>query len=217
MDSTNIDGCGTLEPELLGRRGEWMQTFSGRQYWPLDPRPEEVEIEDIAHHLSMMCRYCGACLQFWSVAEHSVGVLDVAEKEAARQNAHPSSVLHLSRHALMHDGAEAYCHDLIRPIKRCVVGYHEVEARNSDAIALRFNLGLPGIWASKIIKDADNAMLLAEQGALMGPAPRKWAPLDVPEEMVADARRYIARNRGETCTPREAKALFLSEWRALNP
>jgi hypothetical protein len=38
------------------RRGNWQQTFTGRQFWPLDPRPEEVCADDIAHALSLQCR-----------------------------------------------------------------------------------------------------------------------------------------------------------------
>lgn len=56
------------------RVGDWMQTYSGRQYCPLDPRAEEVDDEDIAHHLGMICRYCGACRRFYSVAEQQARV-----------------------------------------------------------------------------------------------------------------------------------------------
>ena len=48
------------------RKGDWMQTISGRQFWPIDPRPEDVFIEDIAHALSMMCRFNGHCDRFYS-------------------------------------------------------------------------------------------------------------------------------------------------------
>ena len=41
---------------MIGR-GDWMQTATGRQFWPMDPRPHEVFIEDIAHALSMICRF----------------------------------------------------------------------------------------------------------------------------------------------------------------
>jgi uncharacterized protein len=52
-----------------------MQTYTGRQYWPLDPRPEDVRVEDIAHHLSLINRFCGATRVAWSVGIHSIGVL----------------------------------------------------------------------------------------------------------------------------------------------
>ena len=57
---------------VSARKGDWMQTYTGRQFWPIDPRANEVHIEDIAHALSMMCRYNGHCRTFYSVAEHSV-------------------------------------------------------------------------------------------------------------------------------------------------
>ena len=47
------------------RKGDWLQTFSGRIFFPMDPRAEEVFIEDIAHSLSMQCRYAGHCLRFY--------------------------------------------------------------------------------------------------------------------------------------------------------
>ena len=54
------------------RCGDWIQTFTGRQFWPLDPHVDEIYIEDIAHSLSMQCRFTGHSLRFYSVAEHSV-------------------------------------------------------------------------------------------------------------------------------------------------
>ena len=52
----------------------WIQTFTGRKFFPLAPDGAEVCIEDIAHALSMKCRFNGHCLRFYSVAEHSVRV-----------------------------------------------------------------------------------------------------------------------------------------------
>lgn len=198
----------------MTRKGDWMQTASGRQYWPLDPRASEVDMGDIVHHLSMICRYCGACLRFYSVLEHSLGVLYVARRAALREGAHPRSVRHVSRHAAMHDAPEAYCHDLIRPIKRCVDGYAEVEEANAKAIAWALRLPIISGVEHALIKSADNAMLLAEQAALMAPAPAKWSPIDVPQEMLDEAALFLSRN-GTGWTPEEAKAEFLGEHEAL--
>lgn len=203
------DGCGLPQTE---RAGDWMQTFSGRQYWPLDPRPDEVHVVDIAHHLSMLCRYCGACLRFYSVAEHSVGVLHVVSRWLDAIG-HPAP-LPIRLHALFHDAPEAYCHDLIRPIKRCVQGYDQVEEANAKALGIALRLPLITGVERQLIKSADNAMLLAEQAAIMAPAPAKWSPLDVPERMLADAAVFLERN-GTGWTPEEAKAEFLGEYEAL--
>ncbi len=55
-----IDSQGPRGVEV-SRRGDWMQTFSGRKFWPLDPRVEEVFTEDIAHALANQCRFGGHC------------------------------------------------------------------------------------------------------------------------------------------------------------
>ena len=55
-------------------RGSWAQTFTGRQFFPLDPDPQDIDIVDIAHSLAMQCRYNGHTDRFYSVAEHCVHV-----------------------------------------------------------------------------------------------------------------------------------------------
>ncbi|KKL86801.1 hypothetical protein LCGC14_1941060, partial [marine sediment metagenome] len=54
------------------RLGDWIQTASGTKVWPLDARVEEILLSDIAHHLSNLCRFTGACRKFYSVAQHVV-------------------------------------------------------------------------------------------------------------------------------------------------
>jgi hypothetical protein len=109
------------------RKGDWMQTFTGRQFWPLDPRPDEVFIQDIAHALAHQCRYAGHCRRFYSVAEHSV---------LLARNVHPKHRLW----ALLHDASEAYLVDLPRPVKRHLPAYVDAERVVMDAICRRFGL-----------------------------------------------------------------------------
>lgn len=106
----------------------WIQTFTGRQFWPLNPRAEDVCIEDIAHALSMKCRYTGHCRQFYSVAQHSVIMTELS----------------LSPHwALMHDAAEAYMPDVARPVKRLIPQLKDVEDGLLKVIAEAFSLEWP--------------------------------------------------------------------------
>ncbi|MFN9113590.1 MAG: phosphohydrolase, partial [Bacteroidota bacterium] len=71
---------------------QWIQTFSGIAFWPLDPKPEHVRIADIAHALSMKCRYNGHTRKFYSVAEHSVLVSrHVPEEDALWALLHDAS------------------------------------------------------------------------------------------------------------------------------
>jgi hypothetical protein len=135
-----------------------MQTYTGRQFWPIDPRANEVHIEDIAHALSMMCRYNGHCRTFYSVAEHSVLV---------SQHVPPEHALW----GLLHDASEAYIADIVRPAKRFIVGYHEAETRIMNAVCERFGLQ-PTMPAE--VKRVDNAILADEQPVLLGPVAAGW-------------------------------------------
>src|SRR5690606_5290032 len=85
-------------PAYEPRLGDWMQTFTGRAVYPLDLRPDDIDIQDIAHALSMQCRYAGHTRQFYSVAEHSVHVARWCRQYG------PAAALE----GLLHDATEAY-------------------------------------------------------------------------------------------------------------
>jgi len=144
-----------------GRQGDWIQTFTGIQFWPLDPRPEEIRIEDIAHALSLQCRFAGHCERFYSVAEHSVRVsLAVPEVDALW--------------GLLHDAAEAYLVDLPRPIKRwCEMGrlYREIEDNLMLSICQAFGLSAE---QPASVKSADVVLLVTEKRDLMKMPPKPW-------------------------------------------
>lgn len=144
------------------RKGDWIQTHSGVMFWPLDPRADEVVIEDIAHALSMQCRFGGHSNRFYSVAEHSLLVSSLLPPA-------------LRLWGLLHDAAEAYVIDLPRPLKRCLPGYCEIEDRVLAAVAERFGLALPMPAA---VKAADEAMLMAEAGQVLAVEPKGWVEFD---------------------------------------
>lgn len=176
-------------PETGNRIGDWMQTYTGRAFWPLDPRVDEIYIDDIAHSLSMQCRYAGHCLRFYSVAEHSVWCalmvmmphtdfvfcknLSAAVYQARMQDysTRDAATNTLALAALLHDAAEAYLVDLPRPVKRSMPEYHRAEARVERAIAQRFDIPYP---MPPEVKEADERMLATEAATLMAPPPAKW-------------------------------------------
>ncbi len=82
-------------------------TYSGKLVNVLDPAPEDISIEDIAHSLSQTNRFNGHTSFPYSVAQHSVMVSRVVAKEIPR----------LALLGLLHDAAEAYTGDIISPIK----------------------------------------------------------------------------------------------------
>lgn len=147
-----------LPPDLnpVTRIGAFMQTYMGRQFWPIDPRPEEVDIRDIAHALSMACRYSGHCLRFYSVAEHSVLIAYWLRKQGAAPD--------VQLWGLMHDASEAYLTDVIRPIKPSLTNYYGLEENLMRVITARFGMA-PDMPAA--VKEADNRILSDERAQNM--------------------------------------------------
>lgn len=147
------------------RRGDWMQTFTGRAFWPLDPRPEDIDPVDIAHALSLLCRYGGHVRRFYSVAEHCVLMSQAVAPEHALW-------------ALLHDAAEAYLVDVPRPIKRHLPNYGAIEDGLLRVIYQRFGLVFEDQdWPMPSdVKDADNRILLDERAALLAVPPHPWHP-----------------------------------------
>lgn len=145
----------------LNTTGDWMQTFTGKRFYPLNPDHELICIEDIAHSLSLKCRYGGHCIFFFSVAEHSVLMADAVISAGGK----PMEALV----TLMHDSPEAYVEDMIRPIKKSVIGYDLIETRVWEAICIKFKLdpNLP-----RIVKDYDNRILADEK--LQNMTPLEW-------------------------------------------
>lgn len=139
-----------IDPET-GRKGDWILLNSGKRYWPLDPRPEDFTIEDIAHGLSHVCRWAGHVDNFYSVAQHSVIVSHNVPD-------------HFAMDALLHDASEAYIGDVTRPLKRMMGGlYATIERKTEEAIATQFDLrpSMP-----PIVKSIDNRITVDERKQL---------------------------------------------------
>jgi 5'-deoxynucleotidase YfbR-like HD superfamily hydrolase len=135
--------------DYTDRKGSFMFTITGNPFWPFDPRLEDLNIETIAHHLSLQCRYNGAISKFYSVAEHSVYVSRLCKPEDALEG-------------LLHDASEAYIGDLTRPLKRMSsLGdpFKAIELELEKVISKRFQLAYP--WPESV-KYADDAVAAAE-------------------------------------------------------
>lgn len=175
---------------LLKAAPDSIFTYSGGFMRPLDPSPEDIKIEDIAHALANQCRWTGHVSRFFSVAEHSLNVAALVPDDPKLT-------------ALLHDASEAYLADLARPIKKAPgLGevYLEVEGRLEAAIAERFGIA-PEPLGHKAVKLADEQALWAEAKALL-PLLGEQMP-DPPESVQIRCLR-----------PTRAKAMFLSAFRA---
>lgn len=147
-----------LAPMMRRNDHNWIQTYTGKKFYPADPSVEDIDIEDIAHALSNMCRFTGHTKEFYSVAQHSVLASWICE-EGDRM------------WALLHDASEAYLTDVAKPIKPILVGYDHIEDRLMSAICERF--GLPKDQPASV-KIADMIMLATEQRDLLCSPPAEW-------------------------------------------
>ncbi len=167
---------------MTERLGDWMQTYTGKAFWPLDPRASEVDIEDIAHALSLQCRFAGHCRFHYSVAQHSVLVARALPVE-------------IRAWGLLHDAAEAYLVDLPRPVKGSMPAYWTIEDTLLGVIAAHFEMALP---IPPEVFVADNTALATEKRDVMDLCNRAWHPL--PDPWPERIRQW---------QPREAERWFL--------
>jgi len=195
--------------ESTARKGDWQQTYTGRAIWSLDPRPEDVDIRDIAHALSLQCRFAGHSRFHYSVAQHSIMVRDLVNWYADCADI-PAEDMPTDKEwgpieltALLHDASEAYLIDVPRPLKPHLPEYKVAENAWEQVIATRYGLTHP---MPKLVKWADNAALAIERDALFGVQTMPWDPLPTPPINMS----VIERSR-----PEDIETKFLRDFYAL--
>jgi 5'-deoxynucleotidase YfbR-like HD superfamily hydrolase len=165
----------------------YVSTFSGNRFYPLEPRIDRVAIEDIAHGLAYQCRFNGQTCEFYSVAQHSLVVAGLVPPE-------------LRLAALLHDAAEAYLGDMVKPLKVLLPEFAAIEEKVTLIIADTFGVDFSDYAP---IKAADLIALATEKRDLMPHSVERWSYLDgvraLPETIVP-------------MSPRDAKLAFLDEF-----
>ncbi|MBQ0065913.1 MAG: phosphohydrolase [Firmicutes bacterium] len=135
-----------------------MNTYSGKRFDPMKMTKEDIDANDICHALSLLCRGAGQIRWFYSVGEHSLNCM----KEAKARCYSTRVVLA----CLLHDSSEAYLADVIRPIKKHLQNYNEIEDMVLKTILEHFGLVLTqeetALW-----KQVDNDLLENELKVLM--------------------------------------------------
>ena len=136
-------------------------TYRGIRMNPVEPRAEDINIQDIAHALSMVCRGGGHVKSFFSVAQHCL----ICAEEARLRGL--SARVQLG--ALLHDGSEAYMSDLVRPVKEQIPQYRTIENRLIDTIWDSF---IPGETLTederRMIKEIDDDAMSWDMKILLG-------------------------------------------------
>jgi len=187
----------TVNGDSVDKTKAWIITFTGDKFYHLAPHTRMVHIEDIAHSLSMLCRWTGHTKHHYSVAQHSWYASHLVAPEFALA-------------ALLHDASEAYLGDMNRPLKHFTPAgpaYCKIEERIERVIFEKFGLSYP---LSPEVKAADTQMLYAEKAQLMN---------------VTEATKHEAKKWGtdETeapitihrWTPRRAEKMFLKRFAEL--
>ena len=177
-------------PEQGGKNGHYISTFSGGTFDIDNPENSNYPIEDIAHALSLNCRFGGHIKQFYSVAEHSVIVSRLVDPEFAFAG-------------LMHDSSEAFLCDVPRPIKPFLQGYIELEHRILTAISSKYGFEYP---LPEQVLYIDKNMPASEAKVLFQSEPKwtKYYEHVCPGTMI------------QCLSPPEAEAAFLARFEELS-
>lgn len=180
-----------------------IETVSGSEFNYLDAKDPLTRIcaFDIATGLSNTCRFAGQMTQFYSVAQHCVYAVQVAQMIPSAMG----SIL-LEQIALLHDASEAYMQDIPSPLKQLLPDYqrlqHQVEQRIYHYYGLDKHLAN---WTREM-RTIDLCLLKTEQLALRGPC--DW-------DLLKNVDRLNVAI--EPWSPTVAKAAWLQEFRRLFP
>ena len=137
-----------------------IMTYTKKMFDPLQSNAEQIDIKDIAHALSMLCRANGHFRSFYSVAQHSINCMKEAKARGYSER--------IQLACLLHDASEAYLSDVTRPVKAELPRYKEIEAPLQETIWNKW-LGEPLTEEErKQVFDIDDAILAHEFSNLMG-------------------------------------------------
>ena len=167
----------------------YITTVTGIHFYPLNPNPQDIDIEDIAHALSLICRANGHFRHFYSVAQHCIACAE----EAIERGYSPEVILG----CLLHDASEAYLCDVTRPVKKHIPQYLQAEEKLQEVIWKRF-IGRELTDAEKkLIFEIDDDILSMEFHLLM------------PEDLNEDYRKLQGSYTCEYQDPQEVKSRFI--------
>lgn len=155
----------------------WIQTYSGGKFDFSNPQPKDVRLADIAHSLSMQCRFNGHTRKFYSVAEHCTWVGYLLRELARTARWEGKRALLLELYGYLHDAHEAYIGDVVSPMKNAFKGkdFDDLDVFSWMAVAEAF--GLEGDEEiARLVHRADLHMLAVEARQVFVGGPVGWLP-----------------------------------------
>jgi predicted HD phosphohydrolase len=148
----------------FGVVGNTMRLLSGKYFDLANPRPEDFTFFDIAGPLAKICRFGGQIDYFYSVAEHLWHCTYLAEKDGLP--------IETQQAILLHDAAEAFIGDVIKPLKIMFSEYKKIELDVEWAISQKFAIDFAR--EEQAIKKIDHEMLIAERRHLFSKDDVEW-------------------------------------------
>lgn len=137
---------------------------SGRYFDLANPKPDQFTLGDVAGALSKICRFGGQIERFYSVAEHLIHCCGVAVGDGLPVEA--------QRAVFLHDAAEAFCGDMVKPLKVMMPEYSRVERAAEAAVAEMFDVDFEQ-WKAEI-RQIDHGMLIAERNYFFSRDDVEW-------------------------------------------
>jgi uncharacterized protein len=221
--------CGSPRPkknEPLKDRGPWSHTRNGRSFYVLDPRVEDVCLDDVAHSLAYMNRWAGN-VGTYSVAEHLVRASFACSPSDDQLAAYVGGNGEWGRWALRvfklasccHDAHEPYVTDLPRPMKLALraleranrSSYDVIEERVQAVVCEALGTTMTLVHSAPVLH-SDEVMLLTEHRDLMvgvGPGNTHVTPL------VLDADVQPLDEKIVPWAPEVAKAKWIARYHEL--
>lgn len=146
-------------------------TYTGKHFDPSAPVAEFIDIRDIAHALSLICRGNGHVKTFFSVGQHCLN----CSKEAAARGLSDRIVLA----CLLHDAGEAYLSDVPRPFKKTLPEYIQAEEELLDLIYEKY-LGTPlTTEEAAMVKAIDDDLLYYDLKELLNESNTTAPPIKI--------------------------------------
>lgn len=150
---------GHLKLKEERRMSDYITTYGGTHFVPVNPDINTIHITDIAHALSLICRGNGHVKRFFSVGQHCINC--ALEAEARGYSARVIMA------CLLHDASEVYMSDVPRPFKQYLEQYKIFEEKLLNIIYEKYVGSLLTEEEQCILKQIDDDMLYYDLAVLL--------------------------------------------------
>lgn len=198
-------------------RGEYQQIYSGRKFYALDPRPEDVSFVDIAQSLPHVNRFGGHSIRPYSVAQHSINVARIAGNLARAKSDNVEYIRGVALAGLLHDAGESLVGDLVTPVKKQISQYREIEHKILNVIFKKFGVIYKAEDLPQEVKRADMIALATERLYLVAELKDSWNLPENPEVLTASDIAKLPFHPANIRAISEVREGFIQKFLELSP